>query len=298
MKNNLFNILIKENIDNFKLSNVKIEKIINNIRFKIKNYVIDNNLKSLVIGISGGLDSAIVAALCQEKYTGVPLIGLSIPIDSSNIHRKQADLIGKKYCNSFQEFNGWDINEFNNQIYQKLKQTDKIAIENDFNIEHSLENILLGNMKARLRMITLYDLARKTNGIVLSTDNYSEYLMGFWTICGDVGDYAPIQKLFKGLELPQIAKFLNIDKNIIKQKPSDGLGVTNEDTDEAQLGANYIEVDTIMSIYLKEKDFFIKNINNFSEIEYKKINKIINRYKNTHFKRNGTIILERNDIIN
>jgi len=60
------------------------------------NYVIDNNLKSLVIGISGGLDSAIV-------------IGLSIPIDSSNIHRKQADLIGKKYCNSFQEFNGWDI---------------------------------------------------------------------------------------------------------------------------------------------------------------------------------------------
>jgi len=67
-------------------SQEQVEKAITNIRTKIRNYVKESGLKSLVIGISGGLDSAVVAAICQEEFTGVPLIGVSIPISNTNEH--------------------------------------------------------------------------------------------------------------------------------------------------------------------------------------------------------------------
>ena len=293
----------------------KCNLIITNIRKKVKKYVEDNKLQSLVIGISGGLDSSVVAALCQEKYIGVPLIGLSIPMSSSNEHKEQAQWIGNKYCSNFEEFIDFDEklpkeNNLYGSVYQpfydilfgRLEKTDRIANKAGFKTETFPKSILQGNMKARLRMITLYDLARKTNGLVLSTDNLSEFNMGFWTICGDVGDYGPIQNLGKGFELPAIAKALGIREDIITQPPSDGLMVTEDNTDEAQLGANYKEVDTIMAIVsfsleigekekqeLKSKLFSI-------DIDGAKIGKVLLRYENMHYKRNGTLNLTRKDI--
>jgi len=112
------------------------------------------------------------------------------------------------------------------------------------------DNVLQGNIKARLRMVTLYDLARRTNGLVLSTGQRSEdEYMKFFTIAGDIGDMAPIFSVGKGFELPAIAYSLGIREDIITQAPSDGLQVTEANTDEEQLGANYKEVDTIISIY-------------------------------------------------
>lgn len=268
--------------------------IINNIRTKLRNYVKDNNLKSVVVGISGGLDSSIIAAICNENNIGVPLIGLSIPISSSNEHREQARWIGDEFCDVFEETHFFDNKVMD--FFSDLNSTNQL-VEDNHNNDYN-EKIRLGNLKARLRMITLYDMANKTKGMVLSTDNFSEYLSGFWTICGDVGDYAPIQKLWKGFELPIIAKYLGIRQDIIVQKPSDGLNVTSENTDEAQLGMNYKEFDSIMMCelgYIENKD--IMNIyqtlkaNNFN-----KINLALNKYKSTQFKRNGTVILERNEL--
>ena len=299
----------------------KAELSINNIRAQIKNYVMRNNLKSLVIGISGGLDSSVVAALCQKKYTGIPLIGISIPMSSSTAHKEQAQWVGDNYCDAFQEFKGWD-NEWEldgastegqggntnmiSEIMDTIKQTDTIANQAGFETKTFPNAVLQGNIKARMRMITLYDMARKTNGMVLSTDNLSEFQMGFWTICGDVGDFGPIQNVGKGFELPAIAEALGIRKDIISQPPSDGLMVTDDNTDEAQLGANYKEVDTVMSIYLGTLMMPDEKIQWFKSRLFKviaedpegaqKVSNVLSRYETMSYKRNGTINLTRAQI--
>ena len=285
--------------------------VITSIRKKVKEYVAQNRIKSLVLGVSGGLDSASVAALCQEKYTGVPLIGISIPMSSTNAHKEQAQWVGKEFCTTFEEFDGWD----KNGLFEILEKTDGLAVAAGFAQDSFPKPLLQGNLKARLRMITLYDLARKTNGLVLSTDNLSESQMGFWTICGDVGDFGPIQNVGKGFELPVIARALGVREDIITQAPSDGLMVTKDNTDEAQLGASYKEVDTVMSIYLglldTVSDYNKRILNPKATNAYKatlfklmaedpvaakKISNVISRYENSMFKRRGTINLTREQI--
>lgn len=283
--------------------------VIKNIRELIAKYVKENNLKSLILGVSGGLDSAVVAALCQEKYTGVPLIGISIPMSSSYEHREQAQWVGNQYCTAFEEFRAWDESfkfdataifsiPAHEDIFHQLVKTDSIAERAGFNVEHFPTKILSGNMKARLRMITLYDLARKTNGMVLSTDNLSEYLMGFWTINGDVGDYGPIQNIGKGFELPKIAEELGIRMDIIIQAPSDGLMVTEDNTDEAQLGANYQEIDAIMFKVAMIKDVGVELRRELSLLKDPKIDKIIQRFHSMDYKRRGNVNLSREEMFN
>lgn len=288
----ILNNVINEN----QITSEQANTVIQNIRDNIRTYVKTNNLQSLILGVSGGLDSACVAALCQEKYTGVPLIGISIPMNSTNDHREKAKWVGDNFCTSFDEFNGFNELTDNEAqtlfdvIFKSIEATNKIAEKAGFKVENFPINILKGNIKARLRMITLYDMARKTNGLVLSTDNYSEYLLGFWTICGDQGDLGPIQNIWKGLELPTIAKALGIREDIITQKPSDGLMVTEANTDEAQIGASYPYVDAIMKTYFETNE-------NWNLIKDDQVVKnIVKRYETTHFKRIGTVNLTREEI--
>lgn len=288
----ILNNIINEN----QITSEQANTVIQNIRDNIRTYVKTNNLQSLILGVSGGLDSACVAALCQEKYTGVPLIGISIPMNSTNDHREKAKWVGDNFCTSFDEFNGFNELTDNEAqtlfdvIFKSIEATNKIAEKAGFKVENFPINILKGNIKARLRMITLYDMARKTNGLVLSTDNYSEYLLGFWTICGDQGDLGPIQNIWKGLELPTIAKALGIREDIITQKPSDGLMVTEANTDEAQIGASYPYVDAIMKTYFETNE-------NWNLIKDDQVVKnIVKRYETTHFKRIGTVNLTREEI--
>jgi NAD+ synthase len=276
-------------------TDVKANATIKRIRNEVKAYVEKNKLQSLVIGVSGGLDSACVAALCQKEYTGVPLIGVSIPMSSTNAHKEQAKWVGENYCDSFEEFTGWD----NNELFSVIEGTDSIAEKAGFETKTFPKNVLQGNMKARLRMITLYDLARKTNGMVLSTDNLSEFQMGFWTICGDVGDFGPIQNIGKGFELPAIAKALGIREDIISQPPSDGLMVTEDNTDEAQLGASYKEVDAIMYVYLGDDSslkFKMYDVLSKDPEGAQKVTNVIKRYESLGYKRNGTVNLTRDQI--
>lgn len=276
-------------------SNVIANATIKRIRNEVKSYVEKNNLQSLVVGVSGGLDSACVAALCQKEYTGVPLIGVSIPMSSTNAHKDQAKWVGETYCDAFEEFNGWD----NNDLFNVIEGTDSIAEKAGFSVDSFPKNVLQGNMKARLRMITLYDLARKTNGLVLSTDNLSEFQMGFWTICGDVGDFGPIQNIGKGFELPKIAEMLGVREDIIVQPPSDGLMVTEDNTDEAQLGASYKEVDTIMYCYNKANPYYRRKLFKVvadNQEDAEKVARVIDRYEALAYKRNGTINLTRDQI--
>ena len=281
----------------FALSDEQCQNIIVNIRQEVSDYVRHNNLKSLVIGISGGLDSAVVAALCQERYTGVPLIGLHIPLSTTDAHSEQADWVGNRYCNVYETIGGLEEQLDGSKKYRKIMDTvigENNSLVNVRDFGGSKQDIRQGNIKARLRMITLYDMARLCNGIVLSTDNYSEYLAGFWTLHGDVGDFGPIQYLYKGLELPYIARALGIREDIITQPPSDGLGVTTCDTDEAQLGCDYETFDAIMVTRSDRGSVAgVKLLTEIADTDDTVITNVVNRNRGTEFKRVGPISLSR-----
>jgi nicotinamide-nucleotide amidase len=277
----------------YTLSDEQAEDIIGRMRRFVSDYVYKNKLKSLVVGVSGGLDSAVIAALCQEKYIGVPLIGLHIPLSTTDKHSEQAGWVGANHCTVYDSVH-WLDETMETFIPNVLRHNDIIAGK----INHGA--IRQGNIKARLRMMTLYDMARLNDGLVLSTDNYSEYLAGFWTLHGDVGDLAPIQYIFKGFELPTIARLLGVREDIITQAPSDGLGVTDDNTDEAQLGCDYKTFDAIMVMermelglakndimYSPEAVKIYEALKNSDCVDGKVVKGVINRYEGTHFKREG-----------
>jgi nicotinamide-nucleotide amidase len=106
------------------------------------------------------------------------------------------------------------------------------------------DKIRRGNIRARLRMITLYNLAAARGGFVASTDNYSELAMGFWTLHGDVGDVSPIQSLSKSWEVPAMARLRGVPESIWRATPTDGLGIAAGD--EAQFGFSYLELDLML----------------------------------------------------
>ena len=278
----------------------QVENVIYNIRQKIRNYVKESGLKSLIIGVSGGLDSAVVAAICQEKYTGVPLIGVSIPMSNTNEHKEMAEWVGKTYCNAFSEITSWEENNGSDistleMVNSSVSAVDKLAIEAGFNPDNFDYHVTQGNIKARLRMITVYDLARKTNGCVLSTDNYSELWTGFFTLHGDHNDLGVIQFIEKYWEEIPIARKLGIREDIINQAPSDGLGVTDMNTDEAQLGISYRELGPVIFAY--ECRFNEKIQAMYEDIkDLEKVKNIIKRHENAEFKIKWPHFITREDI--
>ena len=161
------------------------------------------------------------------------------------------------------------------------------------------DKIRLGNIKARIRMIQLYHLAHYHKGIVLSTDNMSEYMLGFWTIHGDVGDYGMIQNLWKTEVYGLLKSYIRpnsdeIKKNtiqkIIDAVPTDGLGITDSDLDQFGDVKSYEELDLILEEYSKGK---------FPEIVKRggQIPKCLTMYENTHYKRNNPFNISREDLM-
>ena len=158
------------------------------------------------------------------------------------------------------------------------------------------EKIRRGNIKARLRMIYLFDLAHRNNGMVLSTDNFTEFLLGFWTLHGDIGNYGMIQNLWK-TEVYGLAGFLRdcysqvdqMEKGIalnecINAVPTDGLGITDSDFD--QLGCdNYEKIDRIL----------IDLIANNKSVDWE--HPVLVRHKASHFKRRDPVNISRQRLV-
>ncbi|HLD89591.1 MAG TPA: NAD(+) synthase [Patescibacteria group bacterium] len=261
----------------------------NNILAEGMEYVRRSRLESLVIGISGGIDSALVAALarviCDE--TGITLIGRSMPIVTNKPDEiARASAIGKCFCDDFETVS---LDDVYNNLYKSISNPAR------HDITTKAERIRRGNVKARTRMILLYDLAHLNNGLVLSTDNYTELLLGFWTMHGDVGDYGMIQNLWK-TEVYGLAAWLckkyamndAVDKAealnaCITAVPTDGLGVTDSDFDQLGL-RRYTDIDNVLLKYITD---------GVEEDD----SPVVLRYKNTHYKRNNPINLTRNKIL-
>jgi len=262
----------------------------------LSNYLTKNGLKTMVIGLSGGIDSTVSASICRavSDRTGVKLIGVSLPCSTNKDDEKtSAYFAGKEFCDEFIENNIEDI-------FSVIEQSCKgiSGIEST--------NISQGNIKARLRMIILYDMASKTKGIVIDNDQLSEHMIGFWTINGDCFDISPLGNLWK-TEVYELAKF--IKDNIFKDSkaleaainiiPTDGNGVSGSDLDQIMPGCTYNDVDSILIPWstLSEsiKEQYIKNGFNFERgtvflklsEKYGKENvlRVIKRSVNSEFKR-------------
>lgn len=244
--------------------------IISSLKGVLKDYQETHGLKAYVLGMSGGLDSAVVAALAADLNAKAMFIG----INSSEEHRRLAELVATQYNVEYTE-------KFISEQQIENFKTILLSTEND--------RVAIGNLKARLRMIALYDLAKKHKACVLSTDNLSELCMGFWTLHGDVGDFGPIQYLNKGFELQYLAKELGIPEPVITQLPSDGLGVTEANTDEAQLGGNYRYVDTVLFAYFGQATEKIAPVLQ-QLLLTERAQRIIQRYHNSQFKRKDNSI--------
>ena len=206
------------------------------------DYVLDNpSIKAFVVGVSGGIDSAVVSTLCAE--TGLPTYVLSMPLHSSI----KNDDLSDSYCDTLQQKynNVTKIRMDLTSVYdQFLKSFDFWTGDNEFT-SNNLANV---NTKSRLRMVTLYQVAGTVGGIVVGTGNKVEdYGVGFYTKYGDGGvDIAPIADLYK-TEVWELGKHLGVDQRIVDAPPTDGLWEDGR-TDEDQIGVSYADLEEAMEL--------------------------------------------------
>ena len=226
---------------------MNVKKKIEFIKNWIANYVdsMPNKAESLVIGISGGIDSSVSSTI--SAMTGLRTIVLSMPIKQKN---SQHDLSLKH-----QEWLKKNFNNVEGHIIEldKLFEQFKFSLSN-FNNEHGM-----ANSRARLRMATLYQVASSNKGIVVGTGNKIEdFGVGFYTKYGDGGvDISPIADCNK-TEVWELGKELNILKEIIDAPPTDGLWDDGR-TDEGQLGLTYKELEeAMMNENSKNREKYIK----------------------------------------
>ena len=199
----------------------------------ISDYALENDIRALVVGVSGGVDSAVTSTLSAR--TGIRTIVLNMPIHQ----KKYQDDLSKKHIS-------WLKDNFNNveERMVNLSKTYDSFVETVSVDEVS--DIALANSRARLRMTALYATAGSNGGIVVGTGNKVEdFGVGFYTKYGDGGvDISPIADLLK-TEVYQIARELDIIEEIIQAAPTDGLWGDGR-SDEEQLGASYEELEWAM----------------------------------------------------
>ena len=220
--------------------NVRKNLMIENIVNWISDYAKDNKLTTLVIGVSGGIDSAVTSTLCA--MTGLRVIVLNMPIHQD----KTLDSMSDKHID-------WLKEKYTNVESQKIDLTKTFEMFSDCFEERDKDSLSLANSRARLRMTALYQIAGANGGLVVGTGNRVEdFGVGFFTKYGDGGvDISPIADLIK-TEVWEIAKELEIEEEIINAPPTDGLWDDGR-TDEEQLGASYAEIEMAMA-YAEEHD--------------------------------------------
>ena len=200
----------------------------------LKDEVSNIGLKKVVVGISGGLDSAIVSVLCKEAF-GDNMNGVFMP---SHMSSDASINDAKELCEKF------DIS------YEIVEIAPMVKGYFD-NISNATP-LRIGNLSARMRMSILYDISARDNSIVVGTSNKSEILLGYGTLYGDTAcAINPIGKLYKS-DAFEFAKFLGVTDAIINKKPSADLW--EGQSDEAELGYTYKVMDDVLKKLIDENE--------------------------------------------
>jgi NAD+ synthase len=237
------------------------EELKNRITSWIGDYILQNpSIKSLVVGVSGGIDSAVVATLCAE--TGLPTYVLSMPLKSS----KKNDTLSDDYTDALEK-------KYDNVTKVRVDLSsvyDRFISSFDFwtgDGEYTSNDLANANTKSRIRMVTLYQVAANVNGIVVGTGNKVEdYGVGFYTKYGDGGvDIAPIADLYK-TEVWELGKYLGVDQRIIEAPPTDGLWEDSR-TDEDQIGASYELLEWVMESGIVDSSYNSETLTMWKGVE-------------------------------
>ena len=268
-------------------------KFVENSRKWLAKYIEDNHLQSIIIGISGGIDSTISCAIAYPvcKKLGIPLIGRSLPtFTNKEIETNVANLVGNAFCTDYKEVNLEAIyKDFNNLLFDE---------------EGIPSNLQRGNIKARLRMIYLRHLASAHRGVALDNDNFTEWNLGFWTVCGDspMDVNLGLHYLWK-TQIYELAKYLADEvadegnrkyyalMESINLTPTDGNGVSSSDCEQFGLD-NYEQVDDVLKtmyyrsgfeqVFSSNDDQYIRLIDDYNE---QGVDKVMALHQNTEYKR-------------
>jgi len=236
------------------------EKIIEFIKRKVK----EANAEGVVIGLSGGVDSATTLFLCVESLGNDKVLALMMPW---KINKKEDTEDAIQMCEKL-------------GVKYRVKEIDPI-LESFGSILNLDDRLVKGNLIARIRMCILYYFANKDKLLVAGAGNKSEYLQGYFTLHGDIAcDFLPLGNLYK-TEVKKLAEELGVPKKIINKKPSAGLW--EGQTDEDELGITYENLDRILPLI--EKNISEGDIHKKTKIETKKIKKVKERMIKTKYKR-------------
>ena len=208
-------------------------KLKTNITDWMADYMKSSGMNCFVVGVSGGIDSAVASTLAAE--TKYPVFALGMPIHQKPEQESLSDAHLKWLSEKYVNVEAVKINLTN------TFETFRYDLE-----RHATDNHALANTRSRLRMVTLYQFAGQYKGIVVGTGNKVEdYGVGFYTKYGDGGvDIAPIADLYK-TEVWELGEYLEVDQRIVDAEPTDGLW-SDSRTDESQLGASYAELEEAM----------------------------------------------------
>ena len=206
---------------------MKLNEYILEIEKFLKDYLEKTHMDTYVLGLSGGVDSSLCAALARNAVGKDRLLCLILPIESHKADEEDALQLVKELDLNYVIVDGTEIFRGYVDTFKKLGQ--------DF------DRSTLGNLKARIRMSILYAYAQKYNGLVIGTDNADERYTGYFTKHGDgAADILPIAHLLKG-EVVQASKILGISDHLAERVPTASL--FEGQTDETEMGVTYKDLD-------------------------------------------------------
>jgi len=238
--------------------------ITENIERFLSEQIEKNNSKGLILGLSGGIDSAVLAYICKRKLQDKTL-ALIMP-DTSITPKSETEDALKMIALTGIEYKLIDIKPIVNEYSMYLEPNEKAK----------------GNLRARVRTNMLYYYANAKNYLVLGSSDKSEYMIGYFTKFGDgASDITPIISLYK-LQVREIAKHIGVPENIIAKKSSPHLWKDHEA--EKELGISYEEIDSILYCML-EKKLTIGEIEQNTQISKETIEKIQRLHINSEHKR-------------
>ena len=209
---------------------MKLEAYLKKIEQFVSDYLINSNMDKYILGLSGGVDSSLVAAICKKAVGKDKLLCVMIPIDSDELDLRDAKKVA-------------EILDLNYIIFDASETFHK-EVERFNSLNISLDKSTLANLKVRIRMTVLYALAQKERGLVIGTDNADERYTGYFTKYGDGGvDLLPIGHLLKS-EVVQACKLYGLPKDLAERIPSAGLW--EGQTDEGEMGITYKVLDDFL----------------------------------------------------
>ena len=246
----------------------KYSQITDYLEHFLDNEVRKTGIKKVVVGLSGGLDSAVVAVLAQRVFKD-DLLCVKMPSHySSQNSLDDAD----ELCRDF------NLKSETASIEPMLKAYE--------NMNPDMDNLRRGNFSSRMRMSTIFDISARENALVLGTSNKSELMLGYGTLYGDLSSAVnPIGDLYKS-EVYEFAEYLGVSKSIIKKPPSADLW--DGQSDEADLGYTYAQLDEALKLYVEDRlspDEIVK-----LGCDENMLDMIIERIFRNHFKRKMPII--------